>query len=180
MPQSVIDLNPVTHITADAIGEPGQRVFYIQARQGALIVTLLCEKEQVQALAIGIEQILAQVAHKDPNRVGPLDEVLALDMSLAEPVEPLFRIGQMGLGYDEESNLLVLVMQELLPEDADPESAAIARFWFTPLQARTLARHALEVVAAGRPRCPLCGAPMGPEGEHFCPRKNGHGGESGR
>lgn len=180
MPQSVVDLNPVTHITADAIGEPGRRVFYIQARQGTLIVTLLCEKEQVQALAIGVEQILAQLAQKDPAKAGPFDEILALDMSLVEPIEPLFRVGQMGLGYDEENNLLVLVTQELLPEDAEPESGAIARFWFTPLQARTLARHALQVVAAGRPRCPLCGAPMGPAGEHFCPRKNGHQGESGR
>lgn len=172
--QSVIDLNPVTRITADAIGEPGQRVFYIQARQGTNLVTLLCEKEQVQALAVGIEQMLMQLAQKNPDKVGPVDEVLALDMSLEEPLEPIFRVGQMGLGYEEEHNLLVLVAQELVPEGEEPESGSVARFWITPVQSRTLARHALEVVAAGRPRCPLCGAPMGPDGEHFCPRKNGH------
>jgi uncharacterized repeat protein (TIGR03847 family) len=174
MTQSVIDLNPVTHVTANAIGEPGQRVFYIQGRQASLLITLLCEKEQVQALAIGIEQILMQLAQKDPQKIGPLDEVLAQDMSLEEPVEPLFRVGQMGLGYDEDSNLLVLVMQELLPEGEDPESVSIARFWLTPVQGRTLARQALQVVAAGRPQCPLCGAPMEAGVEHFCPRKNGH------
>ena len=30
MPRSELDLNPVQHITSDAIGQPGQRVFYIQ------------------------------------------------------------------------------------------------------------------------------------------------------
>ncbi len=174
MPRSVIDLNPVTRITADAIGEPGQRVFYFQARQGSMLVTLLCEKEQAQALAMGIEQILVQLAQKDPAKIGRPDEILAEDMALEEPIEPLFRVGQMGLGYDEEHNLLVLVAQELLPEDQDQEEASVARFWFTPLQARTLAHHATDVVSAGRPRCPLCGAPMQPDGEHFCPRKNGH------
>ncbi|MBN1889935.1 MAG: DUF3090 domain-containing protein [Thermoflexales bacterium] len=174
MAQSIIDLNPVTRITAGAIGEPGQRTFYIQGRQGSLSVTLVCEKEQVQALAVGIEQLLMQLAQKDSETIGPLDEVLAQDMALEEPVEPLFRIGQMGLGYDEEHSLLVLVAQELMPEDQDPTTASVARFWLTPVQGRTLARYALEVVAAGRPRCQLCGAPLEAEGEHFCPRKNGH------
>lgn len=174
MAQSVIDLNPVNRITAGAIGEPGQRTFYIQGVQGSLLVSLVCEKEQVQALAVGIEQLLVQLAQKDPEAIGPLDEVLAQDMSLEEPIEPLFRVGQMGLGYDEDHNLLVLVAQELLSEDQDPNTASVARFWLTPVQGRTLARHALEVVAAGRPRCQLCGAPLEADGEHFCPRKNGH------
>jgi uncharacterized repeat protein (TIGR03847 family) len=94
-------------------------------------------------------------------------------MSLDEPLEPVFRVGQMGLGYDEDRNLLVLVAQELLPEGEDPSTASSARFWGTPTQMRTMARQATEVVAAGRPVCPLCSAPMDPEG-HFCPRRNGH------
>jgi len=57
MPGELYDLNPVTHITADAVGEPGQRTFYIQARQGSRLVTLVCEKQQVAALALGIEQL---------------------------------------------------------------------------------------------------------------------------
>jgi len=174
MAQSAIDLNPVTRITIGAVGEPGQRTFYIQARQGSMVVTLLCEKEQAQAIAMGIEQIIMQIAQQSPDKVGPFDEVLALDMSLEEPIEPLFRVGQIGLGYDEEHNMLVLVTQELAAEDADPEETSAARFWFTPIQGRTLSHHAMQVVAAGRPTCPLCGAPIEADGEHFCPRKNGH------
>ena len=173
MPGEMYDLNPVTHITADAIGEPGERTFYIQARKDRQLVTLLCEKQQVAALALGIEQLLEQIAQKDPALTGRSDEVLDIDMSLDEPLEPAFRVGQMGLGYDEDRNLLVLVAQELLPEGEDASTASNARFWGTPAQMRTLARHAAQVVAAGRPVCPLCGAPMDPEG-HFCPRRNGH------
>jgi uncharacterized repeat protein (TIGR03847 family) len=176
MPGEIFDLNPITHITAGAIGEPGQRTFYIQARQGSRLVTLLCEKQQVAALALGVEQLLEQLAQKDPERVGPSDQVLEIDMSLDEPLDPAFRVGQMGLGYDEDRNLLVLVAQELLPEGEDPATASSARFWGTATQMRTLARHAAEVVAAGRPLCPLCGEPMDPENpqDHFCPRRNGH------
>jgi uncharacterized repeat protein (TIGR03847 family) len=173
MPNQIFDLNPITHITAGAVGEPGQRTFYIQARQGNRLVTLLCEKQQVAALAMGVEQLLEQLAEKGPERIGQTDPILDIDMELEEPLEPDFRVGQMGLGYDEERDLLVLVAQELLPEDVDPATASSARFWATAAQMRTLAHHATEVVASGRPLCPLCGEPLDPEG-HFCPRKNGH------
>jgi uncharacterized repeat protein (TIGR03847 family) len=176
MPYQVFDLNPVTRITAGAVGEPGHRTFYIQARQDNRLVTLLCEKQQVAALSLGVEQLLEQLADKDPGRVGPQNAVLDIDMSLEEPLEPDFRAGQMGLGYDDDLNLIVLVAQELLPEGQDPATASSARFWGTAAQMRTLARHAAEIVAAGRPLCPLCGEPMDPENldAHFCPRRNGH------
>ena len=173
MPNEVFDLNPVTHITAGAVGEPGNRTFYIQARQGSQLVTLLCEKQQVAALAIGVEQLLEQLAEKDPKLAQTIDMVLEVDMELEEPLDPAFRVGQMGLGYDEERNLLVLVAQELLPEGQDASTASSARFWGTAEQMRTMAHHAQAVVASGRPTCPLCGAPIDPEG-HFCPRRNGH------
>ncbi len=173
MPNEVIELNPITHITAGAIGEPGSRTFYLQARQGTQLVTLLCEKQQVAALALGVEQLLEQLAEKDPELAGTLDMVLDTDMELEEPLEPVFRVGQMGLGYDEEHHLLVLVAQELLAEGEDTSTASSARFWGTAAQMRTMARHAQDVVASGRPTCPLCGAPMDAEG-HFCPRRNGH------
>ena len=173
MPNEIFDLNPITHITAGAVGEPGNRTFYIQARQGSQLVTLLCEKQQVAALALGVEQLLEQLAEKDPELAGTLDTALDVGMELEQPLDPVFRVGQMGLGYDEERNLLVLVAQELLPEGQDASAASSARFWGTAEQMRTMAHHAQAVVASGRPTCPLCGAPIDPEG-HFCPRRNGH------
>ena len=154
MPNEIFDLNPITHITAGAVGEPGNRTFYVQARQGSQLVTLLCEKQQVAALALGVEQLLEQLAEKDPKLAQTIDMVLEVNMELEEPLDPAFRVGQMGLGYDEERNLLVLVAQELLPEGQDASTASSARFWGTAEQMRTMAHHAQDVVASGRPDLP--------------------------
>lgn len=170
MPEAniVYDLNPVTHITAGAIGAPGKRTFYLQGRQGALVVTLVSEKEQIAALSAGVDQLLERLGGSSR-----MIQVTATQMELSEPIEPLFRIGQLGLGYDAEQNLLVVVAYEL-PQVEDPPTVNVVRFWATPDQMRALARHAAGVVAAGRPICVLCGRPIDPEG-HFCPKRNGHG-----
>lgn len=170
MPEANIlyDLNPVTHITVGAVGAPGKRTFYLQGRRGATIVTLVAEKEQVSALSAGIDQLLERLgAGQRPI------EVSATQMELSEPLEPVFRIGQLGLGYDAEQNLLVVVAYEL-PDEEEPASVNVVRFWATQDQMRALARQAAGVVAAGRPICVLCGRPIDPQG-HFCPRRNGHG-----
>ncbi len=173
MPRFEIDIDPCEHITADAIGAPGQRVFYIQGQQAARTVTIIVEKIQLQSLAIGIEQFLAQLI--DENSA--LDEASAAyyeeQMRISPPVEPIFRSGEIGLGYDKERDMVVIVTKEILAEDDDPEEAAIVRFWCTRSQARAMARWGQDVVQRGRPTCPQCGQPIEPEG-HFCPKKNGH------
>ncbi len=162
------DLNPVTHITVGAIGKPGKRTFYLQGQQGTTIVTLISEKEQIAALARGIDELLERL-----GTGGETVRVNALEMELSQPVEPRFRIGQLGLGFDSDKNLLVLVAYEL-PEEENPVTVNAARFWATADQMWMLARHAAAIVAAGRPICVLCGRPIDPEG-HFCPKRNGHG-----
>ncbi len=42
MPYQVYDLNPVDRITTNAVGDPGNRTFYIQARKGQRLVTVIC------------------------------------------------------------------------------------------------------------------------------------------
>ena len=175
MPKRVIELNPVYRITADAVGEPGQRTFYIQARKGSSLVTLLCEKEQVRALAEAAEQMIEELKTKYPKGANYMQ--LQMDMLLEEPLTPEFRVGQMGLGYDEDSDLIVIVARELLPEDVDEEEASVARLFCSRAQMDALHRHAREVVSRGRPMCPLCGRPMERNVAHFCPRSNGHADE---
>jgi uncharacterized repeat protein (TIGR03847 family) len=172
MPYAVFDLNPVDRITADAIGEPGKRVFYLQARKGRRQVTLLCEKEQVAALALATEEVLLSLAEGDADKVVEPDPAIHGGMGLEFPLEPVFRVGQVNLGYDQVSQLLVVIAYEALDEDEE-STPSVARFWATPAQMRAFSIHGQEVVAAGRPRCPMCGEPMDPEG-HFCPRRNGH------
>lgn len=163
----VHDLNPVSRLTVGALGEPGQRTFFIQGRQGHTLVSLVTEKEQMRALAQGVADLLTRLG----DRVDAPIDVSDYELALEEPVEPLFRVGQLGLGYDQESDLLVVVAYELTAEDA--ASSDVVRFWATRDQMRALSRHIAQVASAGRPTCVLCGRPIDPAG-HFCPRRNGH------
>jgi uncharacterized repeat protein (TIGR03847 family) len=172
MPYQVFDLNPVERITADAIGKPGERVFYIQARQGRRLVTVICEKEHVAALAMTIDHVLLSLADDDADAVVEPDPIIDSGMDLEYPLEPAFRAGRVNLAYDEVSERLVIIAYELLDEE-DESTPSVARFWATPAQMRAFSIHGQEIVAAGRPICAMCGEPIDPEG-HFCPRKNGH------
>jgi uncharacterized repeat protein (TIGR03847 family) len=173
MPPTEIELNPVTHITADAIGQPGKRVFYIQAWQDQRTITLIIEKIQLQSLAVGVEQFLGEVSEKFPELPEADADYVEARMRISPPVDPLFRAGEFGLGFDADRDMLVLVVRELLPDDQEPDEAGVVRLWCTRSQLRALARWGLEVISRGRPLCPQCGEPMDPDG-HFCPKKNGH------
>jgi uncharacterized repeat protein (TIGR03847 family) len=173
MPRFEIDVDPCDHITADAIGKPGQRVFYLQAYQDQRTITVLIEKAQLQSLAIGIEQFLSQINQQNPNLAEASVEYTESQMRIHPPVDPLFRAGEIGLAYDKERDQVVVFTKELLTEDEDPESAAQIRFWASRSQVRKLAHWGAAVVNSGRPICVQCGQPMEPEG-HFCPKKNGH------
>jgi uncharacterized repeat protein (TIGR03847 family) len=180
-----IELMSISSIVADAVGQPGQRVFYVQARQGLTTVTIETEKEQIRALAMGIHQFLEDLGHRFPDRVA-IDRVDPRDLRLTPPFEPEFKVAQLGLGYDADNDRVVIVAQALVTDDVPEEATEspvaeedeeskgpTARFWITRGQAKAMADHALEVVAQGRPICPLCGRPINPEG-HFCPKRNGH------
>jgi uncharacterized repeat protein (TIGR03847 family) len=168
-----IDLQPVTHITTDAIGQPGKRVFYIQAWQSTRTITLIVEKIQVQSLAIGLEQFLTELQQRYPNLPEASGEYEEEQMHIQPPVDPMFRVGELGLGYDAENDLIVLVARELIGEEENPEEARTVRFWCSRAQIRAMCRWGMELASRGRPICPQCGEPMDPEG-HFCPKKNGH------
>ena len=172
MPYQTFDLKPVDRITADAIGEPGKRVFYLQARQGSRLVTVICEKEHVAALALAVDHVLLSMADNDADAVVEPDPVLHRGMDLEYPLEPAFRAGRVNLGFDQASQDLVVIAYEGIDEE-DDAIPSVARFWATPAQMRAFSIHGQQVVAAGRPICAMCGEPMEPQG-HFCPRKNGH------
>jgi uncharacterized repeat protein (TIGR03847 family) len=173
MPPEEIDLQPVTHILVDAIGPPGKRVFYLQGWQDNRSVTLIVEKFQIQSLAIGLDQFLAEIEEKNPELTQASGDYEEGKMHILPPVDPLFRVGELGLGYDEDSDLLILVARELVPEDQDAEQAGVVRFWCTRSQLRAMSNWGIEIASRGRPLCPQCREPMDPEG-HFCPKKNGH------
>ena len=173
MPRTEIDVDPCDHITGDAIGKPGLRVFYIQAFQAEKTYNVIIEKTQLQSLAVGVEQFLSEVERQNPNLEEAAADYVEEQMRINPPVDPLFRVGEIGLGYDKERDRVVLFVRELLTEEQDPESGSVIRFWCTRTQIRRMARWGAEITQRGRPMCPQCGQPMEPEG-HFCPKNNGH------
>lgn len=163
-----IELNPVSHLTIGTVGPPGQRVFYIQGGKGSDLVSLIIEKQQAAMLASSVETLLKELDKESPSDEDR--ESVWTDMRLREPVEPLFRVGNIGLGYNEEIRRIAIVTYELVDEDEEPN---VVSFWATRLQVQALAKHAMEVVRAGRPICGNCGKPIDADG-HFCPNRNGH------
>jgi uncharacterized repeat protein (TIGR03847 family) len=162
------EFDPVDWITAGAVGEPGQRVFYLQAAAGSETVALVVEKEQVRLLAHLAQQLLARAG----VTVTP-DDLDEEAQRLREPVEELWRAGSLGLGMDQAGERFMLEAEELIGEEDDP--GAVARFWMDRDQLVALAAHAAYAVAAGaRPSCRLCGRPTDQTG-HVCPSLNGHG-----
>lgn len=165
-----LELNPVTWITTGAVGPPGKRVFYIQARTESELVSLIVEKHQVQSLAIGLEEFLEELSNRLPDLPEASGDYDSDEMELEEPLEPIFRVGQIGLGYDEDSDRLVLVARQ---QESEGEGSEVVRFWCTRSQLRAMCLWGLEVASRGRPICGNCGEPKDPEG-HFCPKSNGH------
>ncbi len=152
MPNIEIDLNPVDFITVGTIGPKGQRVFHLQAGKDEQIVSLIIEKEQAWALSEAIRELVDDLEQRFP--IGD-DAESETNMDLHDPIEPLFRVAQMGLGYDEERNMVVLVAQELLPltdeEELEAPQPGIVRMWCSRSQMRALSAHATATVQAGRP-----------------------------
>jgi uncharacterized repeat protein (TIGR03847 family) len=150
------------HFACGAVGAPGERVFYIQAREGRRLVTLKSEKEQVRALG----QYLAELLGKLPADAEPVPEA-----ALEEPIEPVWAIASLGLGYDDARRRIV-ILATAVQEDEDAE-APTARFAITRAQAAAFVARAEALVKAGRPICAMCSQPRDPSG-HVCPRSNGH------
>jgi uncharacterized repeat protein (TIGR03847 family) len=153
--------------TAGTVGEPGSRVFFIQALANGELVSLKCEKQQVGALAEHLAGLLVDLP-------APADqEVVAADVDFIEPPAANWSIGRMGVAWDDGNDSMVLLCEQFVDEEAaeagiEPESA---RFRLTRAQVVAFVEVARDIVAAGRPPCYLCGLPMEPSG-HPCPRLN--------
>jgi len=174
-----LELDPVEWITAGAVGEPGDRTFYVQAEDATRRVSLLAEKQQVSQLAQASQELLSEAG----ITVTPddLDEAV---QRLREPLDPLWRVGQMSLGKVNDEDRYVLEAYEVGDEDevAEPESGepgggvAVARFWMDGERLVAMSAHAAYAIEAGsRATCRLCGRPIEPTGTHVCPAQNGHG-----
>jgi uncharacterized repeat protein (TIGR03847 family) len=156
------DFEQVTRVTAGAVGEPGKRAFYLQLQAGASLVSLAIEKEQLRALTERLQEVLTRVSALPGRSVS--------NMALAEPINPIWRVGLMTLSYSQADKRFDVSLVELAEEGEDP---ATGHFYATLMQMQALATHAADLIRAGRPPCPMCGGPIDHDGG-VCPRLNGH------
>jgi len=153
---------------AGTVGQPGDRTFFLQARDGGRVTSVALEKEQVSVLADKIGDLLERVGESaDEIQADELDDTSPLD----QPIEQEFRVGTMTLAWDEGDDQLV-VEAFAATESEDEEATEALVVHISAPMARSFASRARLVIAAGRVPCQFCGQPMGVEG-HVCPRANG-------
>jgi uncharacterized repeat protein (TIGR03847 family) len=166
---AIYELDPVDRIAVAAVGEPGQRRFFLLATGSGRTLTLGCEKSQIQALVVRLHQMLEAQQIEAPEA----SPAVSTDDS---PGEPEWQIGEMGLGYHEARRMFVLVASQAAvgesTEETEASDAPSVRFWLSPDQVASFSRQAESVLSAGRPLCPRCGLPIDPAG-HPCPVLNG-------
>lgn len=149
------------------VGQPGERTFFLQAKDGSRVVAVSIEKSQALALA---ERIIALLPDEQvPSRFD--------DAQMETPVVEEFRAGVMALAWNPVSERIVIEAQaldeevdEIIENDEGPD---LMRVSLSVTHALAFAARAKSVVAAGRQPCPFCSLPLDPQG-HICPRANGY------
>ena len=179
--------DPPERFVTGTVGPPGQRTFFLQARSGARVVSVALEKQQVEALAERIDELLDEVMSSERNEAMiPAVAPLGLEDAdpLEQPIEEEFRAGTMTLSWDPDDQRVVIEvfpyteaavispeqLDEAEFEEPEPDEVFLVRLPAGP--ARAFVKRAAQVLEAGRPSCPFCGGPIDPDG-HLCVRANG-------
>ncbi len=180
MARLVITYDPVERFIVGTVGEPGERSFFIQAREGKRLTSVLLEKAQVAAIAERLDLLLRELKRIDPNL--EIDASARDDEPLEQPIVEEFRVGLISLSWLSDRELVSIELHATSDQDEvdeglfieDQENAPdMLQVLLTAAQTESFAKRAMTVVGAGRPPCPFCGLPLDPRG-HVCPRANGY------
>lgn len=173
----LIDYPNPDRFVVGTVGPPGQRAFFLQARDGSRLTSVSLEKAQVALLAERINELLDELDAEDAAAVPVDNDPLSL------PIEDEFRVNTLSLAWNDGRRQVIIeaVDSEVsvqpgpdneMVEVVDP-GAVTLRVALSPSMAREFARRGLAAVNAGRPPCPFCGEPLDPAG-HVCARANGY------
>jgi uncharacterized repeat protein (TIGR03847 family) len=175
MPRRLFRFTDPDRFIAGTVGAPGDRTFYLQARQGPAVVSVIVEKSQVAILAARMADLIAAVDEEPSASRSVLD-----NDPLDEPLVEAFRVGVLALAWDSGNERVVLEAQPISEEgeyveatDEDPDAPDLFRVSLPIAPARDFVRRAADLVSAGRPTCPFCGQAIDERG-HLCPRTNSH------
>ncbi|SDT13338.1 DUF3090 domain-containing protein [Microlunatus soli] len=176
---------------AGTVGQPGERTFFLQAREGNRITSVVVEKQQVSVLAEHLERVLDEVLRRSSGQAEvPPPVQQAADISpLDAPITEEFRVGTMTIAWDPGENKLVIELfsnvdqpeaeeggpaEPVSPEvDDEVDADEMIVVQISPAYARDFIARAQALVDAGRPACPFCLQPIDADG-HICPRANGY------
>jgi uncharacterized repeat protein (TIGR03847 family) len=179
MPRQVHLHDPVERFVVGTIGMPGERTFYIQARTGGRVTSVVLEKDQVALLAERLAEVLNDVGESYGLQI-PTSGRPDLD-PLELPLTEEFRVAAIAFGWDPLADQMLFELHAASdsvgvdPTDVPDEDDGppLLRVRATPQQVVDFIARAQRVVAAGRPPCPFCQQPLDPRG-HICPRSNGY------
>lgn len=196
MSRRIYSFDPPDRFVCGTVGRPGERTFFLQATRGSQVISVALEKAQVAVLAERMAALLTGLRERGvavAQSVGGGSDFVQLaprpgadSAPLSEPVIELFRVGTLVLAWDAGRELVIVEAREMrgplgeqdddedeeLADDA-PDGPDVVRVHLPVDEAHAFVTRALAVVQAGRPPCPMCGAPLDPAG-HFCPRRNGY------
>ena len=191
MPIVVHNFEQPDRFVAGTVGQPGQRTFFLQAREGARVTSVALEKQQVQILAERVDLLLDEALRRSGGEAA-IPAVAPVGLTdanpLDQPIDEEFRVGTITLSWDPEAHRVVIELFPITDETAaaetdegdgaepadetEVEESEVLIVKLEPAYARSFVQRAHNVVSAGRPPCQFCGNPLDPEG-HLCPRANG-------
>lgn len=179
MARIVITYDPVERFVVGTVGEPGDRSFFLQARHGKRLTSVLLEKAQVVAIVERLDLLLHELKRVEPHLV--IDSLPRDDEPLEAPIIEEFRVGLISLAWLSDRELVSIELQATTDQEndeslfiEDPENGPdMLHVLLTSAQTEAFIKRATNVINAGRPPCPFCGLPLDPRG-HVCPRANGY------
>ena len=162
------EFDDVDKFTVGTVGRPGERTFFLQIRAEGTRIAVKCEKQQAAAISQYLSKVLSDLPPAE-------DRPIPGAMELSAPIDPVFVLGPIGLGYDRSNDKVLLQLEEVGEVDENGElvdhDRGHVRIYITRGQADAFVKQAAQVIESGRAECTWCGNPMDPDG-HACPRMN--------
>ena len=158
------EFTQVSKFLPETFGEPGMRTFRFSVDSGSSNAKVWLEKEQLSELCLAMVQLSKETIENASALNNPPTHLEVVELTSLE-----FKATRLAFGHNPNTGMFIVDAHD--PEDDDDEPSI--RVWLSRDMITEFADTGLEIVASGRPVCPLCSRPMNTDG-HSCPRQNGH------